>query len=54
MLKKPQIFKNITDTFPENLAAISEIIGSAKWQKLPYNAAAGAKYKMLGMEYLIK
>lgn len=52
---KPYIIRtplipNITDT-PENLSAIEKIIGGSKWEKLPYNAAAGAKYKMLGMEY---
>lgn len=52
---KPYIIRtplipNITDT-KENLKQIKEIIGNSKWEQLPYNAAAGAKYKMLGMEY---
>lgn len=44
------LIPNITDT-KENLEAIKEIIGDSKWEQLPYNAVAGAKYKMLGMEY---
>ncbi len=44
------LIPQITDT-PENLAAIKEIIGDSPWEKLPYNAAAGAKYKMLGMNF---
>ena len=44
------LIPNITDT-KENLEAIEKIIGGSTWEKLPYNAAAGAKYKMLGMEY---
>ncbi len=54
---KPHIIRtplipNITDT-KENLEKIGEIIGDSRWEKLPYNAAAGAKYKMLGMEYTL-
>ncbi len=54
---KPYIIRtplipNITDT-KENLDAIKEIIGDSKWEQLPYNAAAGAKYKMLGFEYCL-
>lgn len=44
------LIPGITDT-PENLEAIQRIIGDSPWEKLPYNAMAGAKYKMLGMEY---
>lgn len=44
------LIPDITDT-AENLNAIQAIIGDSKWEKLPYNAAAGAKYKTLGMEY---
>ena len=29
----------------------AEIIGDSTWEKLPYNVMAGAKYKMLGMQY---
>lgn len=52
---KPYIIRtplipDITDT-KENLDAIERIIGDSAWEKLPYNAVAGAKYKMLGMEY---
>ena len=53
---KPYIIRTplipgITDT-KENLSSIEKKIGS-RWEKLPYNAAAGAKYKMLGMEYCL-
>lgn len=52
---KPHIIRTplipgITDT-PENLSAIERIIGDSAFEKLPYNSLAGAKYKMLGMEY---
>lgn len=52
---KPYIIRtplipNITDT-EENLKAIKAIIGNSEWEKLPFNAAAGAKYKMLGYEW---
>lgn len=52
---KPYIIRtplvpNITDT-KENLEAIEKIIGGNKWEKLPFNTAAGAKYSMLNMEY---
>lgn len=52
---KPHIIRtplvpNITDT-ENNLRKIKEIIGDSKWEKLPYNNLAGAKYKMLGMEF---
>lgn len=55
---KPYIIRtplipNITDTH-ENLTEIKKIIGDSTWEKLPYNAAAGAKYKMLGIEYPLK
>ena len=53
--KKPFIVRTplipgITDN-AENLVRIKSIIGDSKWEKLPYNKMAGAKYKMLGMEY---
>ncbi len=52
---KPYIIRTplipgITDT-PENLAAIEKIVDGSEWEKIPYNAAAGAKYKMLGMKF---
>lgn len=48
---KPHIIRtplvpNITDT-EENLDAIKALVGDSDWEKLPFNAAAGAKYKML-------
>ena len=52
---KPFVFRiplipGITDT-KENLSAISEIAEDFPAELLPYNEMAGAKYKMLGMEY---
>ena len=44
------LIPDITDT-AENLSAIEKIIGESPWEKLPYNALAGAKYKTLGMQY---
>lgn len=44
------LIPNITDT-KENLEAIKKIIGDSIFEKIPYNIAAGAKYRMLGMEY---
>ena len=49
-LIRTPLIPNITDT-KENLDAIKKIIGESKWEQLPYNEMAGAKYKMLGMEY---
>ena len=53
--EKPYVIRtplipNITDT-QENLSAIKNIIDGSSWEQIPYNAAAGAKYKMLGMNY---
>ena len=52
---KPHTFRtplipNITDT-PENLDAISAIVGDSSWEKLPYNELAPVKYKNVGREY---
>lgn len=52
---KPYIIRtplipNITDN-RKNLDDIKTIIGDSVWEKLPYNIMAGAKYKMLGMEF---
>ena len=54
---KPYIIRTplipgITDQ-KENLSAIQSLIGNATWEQLPYNALAGAKYKMLDMEYTL-
>ena len=46
------LIPNITDT-KENIEKIEKIIGGSPWEKLSYNAAAGAKYKMLGMKYIL-
>lgn len=44
------LIPEITDT-EENLAAIEKIVGTSKWEKIPYNTMASLKYPMLGMEY---
>ncbi len=44
------LIKGYTDC-RENLSAIQKIIGDSKWEKLPENDVAGAKYKMLGMDF---
>ena len=49
ILRTPMI-PGITDT-KENLEAVEAIVDGAEWEKLEYNAFAGAKYPMLGMEY---
>ena len=51
LIRTPMI-PGITDT-EENLTAVAEIIGNSNWEKIPFNAAAGAKYKMLGMEFAL-
>ena len=51
-LIRTPLIPGITDT-QENLAALENIIGQNPWEKLPYNALAGAKYKMLGMDYTL-
>ena len=53
----PHVFRTplipeITDT-EENLRAISEIVGDSRWEKLPYNTLAGAKYKNVGREFML-
>lgn len=49
LIRTPMI-PGITDT-AENLKGIREIIGNSNWERLPFNAMAGAKYKMLGMSF---
>lgn len=44
------LIPGITDT-EENLAAILALVGDSPWEKLPYNALAGAKYPMLSMNF---
>lgn len=51
IIRTPMI-PDITDT-PENLIAIEKIIGKSSWEKIPYNAVGGAKYKMLGIKYTL-
>ena len=51
-LIRTPLIPGITDT-NENLNGIEKIIGNSHWEKIPYNQMAGAKYKMLGMEYLL-
>lgn len=49
VVRTPMI-SGITDT-KENLEAIEAFIGGCEWEKLPENTMAGAKYRLLGMEY---
>lgn len=49
-LIRTPLIPNITDT-TENIDKIKKIIGDSPWEKIPYNSVAGAKYKMLGLEY---
>lgn len=51
LVRTPMV-PGITDSH-ENISKIKEIIGESDWENLPYNALAGAKYKMLGMEFKI-
>lgn len=51
LIRTPMI-PGITDT-EENLKALSDLLGDAPWEKLPYNSMAGAKYAMLGMEFCL-
>ncbi len=48
-LIRTPLIPGITDT-KENLDAILKIIGNSRWEQLPYNTMAGAKYKMLNMK----
>lgn len=47
------IISGITDN-ECNLKQVSEIVGENKMELLPYNQLTGAKYEMIGMEYLLK
>lgn len=40
----------ITDT-PENLSALAALVGQDRWEKLPFNTLAAAKYASLGMTF---
>ena len=44
------LIPGITDT-EENLSAIGKITEGSKWEKLPYNRLAPAKYKSVGRAY---
>ena len=44
------LIPGITDT-EENLSRIAALIGDSRWEKLPYNELAPAKYGNLGKEY---
>ena len=46
------LIPDITDE-KNNLEKNKELIGNSKWEQVPYNQLAGAKYKMLGMKYKI-
>lgn len=52
---KPHTFRTplipgVTDT-EENLKAIEQIVGDSRWEKLPYNNLAPAKYANVGREF---
>ncbi len=49
-LIRTPLIPGITDTHA-NLDAIRNIIGDSPWEQLPFNTMAGAKYKMLNMDY---
>ncbi|MBQ8371601.1 MAG: glycyl-radical enzyme activating protein [Clostridia bacterium] len=49
ILRTPMI-PNITDT-EENLSALSKIVGSDPWERLPYNKLTPAKYERLGLDF---
>lgn len=49
-LIRTPLIPGITDT-PENLSAIAALTEGMAWEKLAYNAMAGAKYKMLNMPF---
>ena len=49
-LIRTPLIPDITDT-EENLSAIELLVKDSQWEKIPYNTMAGAKYKMLGMDY---
>ena len=49
-LFRTPLIPGITDT-AKNLRAIREIAGASPWETLPYNALAGAKYRMLGIPF---
>ena len=51
-LVRTPLIPGFTDT-KDNLDKIHKFIGTSDWEKLPYNTMAGAKYKMLGMNYEI-
>lgn len=44
------LIPGITDT-EENLRSIAELVGDCRTELMPYNEFAGAKYRMVGMEY---
>lgn len=46
------LIPEITDT-KENLDMIASIVGNCRTELLPYNEFAGAKYRMVGMEYAL-
>jgi len=46
------LISDITDT-SENLSAISNLVGNSEIEYLPYNTFAGAKYPMVGREFLL-
>lgn len=49
-LVRTPLIPGITNT-ATNLTALQKIIGTAKWEQLPYNTLAGAKYQSLNIQY---
>lgn len=47
------LIPGITDT-EKNLSLIEKIVGDSKWEKLQYNALAGAKYGNVGRKFALK
>lgn len=44
------LIPGITDT-EDNLEQISRFVKGSRWEKIPYNTLAGAKYPLLGLSY---
>lgn len=51
-LIRTPLIPGITDT-AENIRELEALIGGSPWERLPYNAMAGAKYAMMGLEYTL-
>ena len=49
-LVRTPLIPGITNT-ATTLTALQKIIDTAKWEQLPYNTLAGAKYQSLNIQY---